>query len=69
VTTDPGQYCQECGSGRTYWIFTSVDGDVWDCGSCGHQWTVEVVGMIIHSSGNRLGGITPELRLILLGGL
>ena len=42
MSTDPDQSCQACGSGRTYWTFSSVDGDVWDCGSCGHQWTVEV---------------------------
>jgi uncharacterized protein (DUF983 family) len=50
VTTDPDQCCQACGSGRTYWTFSSVDGDVWDCGSCGHQWTVEVSEMITERS-------------------
>jgi Zn ribbon nucleic-acid-binding protein len=58
VITDPGQRCSACGSDHTYWMFSSVDGDVWDCGTCGHQWTVEVGAMITHSRGNRLG-ITP----------
>jgi len=55
VITDPGQWCQACGSGRTYWTFSSVDGDVWDCGSCGHQWTVEVGEMTTPKSGSGLG--------------
>jgi hypothetical protein len=50
VTTDPGQYCQACNSGTTYWAFSTVEGDVWYCGSCGYQWMVEVVEMITESS-------------------
>lgn len=41
VTDDRGQCCPVCTSTRTYWIFSAVDGDAWDCGSCGYQWTVE----------------------------
>jgi ribosomal protein L37AE/L43A len=42
VTNDVGQRCPACDSGRTYWAYSTVDGDVWDCGSCGRQWTVAV---------------------------
>lgn len=42
VTTDLGQRCPMCGSGATYWTFSTREGDIWDCGSCGHQWTVAV---------------------------
>jgi hypothetical protein len=66
VTTDPDQCCQACGSGRTYWTFSSVDGDVWDCGSCGHQWTVEVAEVINDRRGDGLGGSHQGSRLILL---
>jgi hypothetical protein len=59
VTTDPRQYCPARGSGHTYWTFTSVDGDFWDCGSCGQEWTVEVVEMTTHKSGNRAGDDQP----------
>ena len=61
MTTDPGQYCQTCASGRTYWTFSSVDGDVWDCGTCGHQWTVEVSEMITESCDNRPGDHIREV--------
>jgi uncharacterized protein (DUF983 family) len=42
VTPDLVQRCPACGSGRTYWTYSTADGDTWDCGSCGHQWTIEV---------------------------
>jgi Zn ribbon nucleic-acid-binding protein len=42
VTVDLGQPCPACGSTSTYWIFSAVDSDAWDCGSCGHQWTVTI---------------------------
>jgi uncharacterized protein (DUF983 family) len=61
MTTDRGRHCQACGSGRTYWTFTSVDGDAWDCGSCGHQWVVEVVEMITERSSDGLGDHTREV--------
>ena len=66
MTTDPGQYCQACGSSHTYWTFSSVDGDVWDCGSCGHQWTVEVRETIKKRHGDEQGGSHHKDRLILL---
>jgi hypothetical protein len=42
VTVDFGQPCPACGSSSTYWTFSTVDGDAWDCGNCGHQWTITV---------------------------
>ena len=61
MTTDPGQRCPARGSGRTYWTFSSVDGDVWDCGGCGYQWTIEVGEMITDRRGDRLGDHTRHL--------
>lgn len=60
MTTDLGQRCPACGSNRTYWAYSTVDGDAWDCGSCGQEWTIEVVEMITRKSGNRAGNHTRE---------
>lgn len=59
TSSDP--YCPACGSATTYWTFSSVDGDAWDCGSCGHQWTVEVGEMITEIRGNGLEDHTRNL--------
>ena len=59
MTTDPSLRCPVCDSAGTYWIFSTIEGDVWDCGSCGHQWTVDVAEMITQRRGNGVGGITP----------
>lgn len=61
VTTDPGQYCLACGSSRTYWTFSTVNGDVWDCGCCVHQWTIEVDEMITERSANGPGDHISEV--------
>lgn len=65
MTGDLRERCPACGGDHTYWTCSSVDGDVWDCGSCGHQWTVEVDEMIVHESG-RARGSHQTGRLILL---
>jgi hypothetical protein len=53
---------------HTYWTFSSADGDVWDCGTCGHQWTVEVRETIKERQADGLGGSHQGSRLILLAG-
>jgi Zn ribbon nucleic-acid-binding protein len=68
VITRPGEGCPACGSMHTYWTFSSADGDVWDCGTCGHQWTVEVRETIKERQADGLGGSHQGSRLILLAG-
>lgn len=59
TSSDP--YCPACDSGTTYWTFSTMDGDVWYCGSCGHQWMVEVGEMINDRRGDGLGDHTRDL--------
>ena len=48
MSADLREPCPVCSSGHTYWTFSSVDGDVWYCGSCGHQWTIEISEITPH---------------------
>jgi len=54
-------FCPACDSGSTYWAFSTVDGDVWYCGSCGHQWTVEISEMIKGTHRNGAGDHISEI--------
>ena len=46
MTVDVDQHCPVCSSTHIYWTFSTVDADVWDCGSCGYQWAVKVAEII-----------------------
>ncbi len=61
MNKDSDPYCPACDSAKTYWAFSTVDGDVWYCGSCGHQWTVKVAEMISLSPSNGVGDHTRQV--------